>query len=185
MHDALVKPDSETSAIQHALNGGNTGTHPFDRAGVHDRRREMSDIHQTHAETLKQQARRLRTSLAETGQTISHAKALETVARQHGFRDWNTAAAHVPADQPAPARARATATNALRLVPGDRVVGQYLGQDFRGEVRSVNVISKDRLTRISVELDEAVDVVTFDSFSSWRKRVASQIGPDGISPQKR
>lgn len=137
----------------------------------------MSENLQTHADNLKQQARRLRSTLAGSGQAISHAQALEAVARQHGFRDWNTAAAHVPATPSKP--------NALRLMPGDRVEGEYLGQPFRGEVRSVNVISKDRLTRISVAFDEAVDVVSFESFSSWRKRVTSQIGPDGVSPQKR
>ncbi|WP_281017401.1 MULTISPECIES: glyoxalase superfamily protein [unclassified Minwuia] len=137
----------------------------------------MSEKLQTHADNLKQQARRLRTTLAGSGQAISHAQALEAVAKQHGFRDWNTAAAHVPTRAPRP--------NILRLMPGDRVTGEYLGQPFRGEVRSVNVISKDRLTRISVEFDEAVDVVSFESFSSWRKRVTSQIGPDGVSPQKR
>lgn len=139
----------------------------------------MSDLIQSHRDSLKQQARRLRTTLAESGQGISHAQALEAVARSHGFRDWNTAAAHVPVPAPAPR------PNTLRLMPGDRVEGEYLGQPFRGEVRSVNVVSKDRLTRISVSFDEAVDVVSFESFSSWRKRVTSQVGPDGVSPQRR
>ncbi len=143
----------------------------------------MSGIEQTDSISMKQQARRLRSALAETGQPISHAQALEAVARQHGFRDWNTASATMPAT--APPVAPDQASNALRLVPGDRVTGFFMGQPFRGEVRSVNILSRDRLTRISVELDEAVDVVTFDSFSSFRKRVACQIGPDGVSPQKR
>ncbi len=144
----------------------------------------MSGIQQTDTTTMKQQARRLRSVLAEAGQPISHAQALEAVAQQHGFRDWNTAAALTPASAPGPAVSPPPG-NALRLMPGDRVAGLYMGQPFRGEVRSVNILSKDRLTRISVELDEAVDVVSFDSFSAFRKRVACQIGPDGVSPQKR
>ncbi|MDF1720245.1 MAG: glyoxalase superfamily protein [Minwuia sp.] len=141
----------------------------------------MSGIQQTDTISMKQQAKRLRSVLAETGQSMSHAQALEAVARQHGFRDWNTAAATMPS---APA-AKAPAPNALRLMPGDRVQGLFMGQPFRGEVRAVNMLSRDRLARVSIEFDAAVDVVTFDSFSSFRKRVACQIGPDGISPQKR
>jgi hypothetical protein len=34
---------------------------------------------------------------------------------------------------------------------------------------------------VSLDLDEAVDVVTFDSFSSFRKRVNGVIGKDGVS----
>lgn len=141
----------------------------------------MSGIEQTDTISMKQQAKRLRSVLAETGQPISHAQALEAVARQHGFRDWNTAVATAPIAPATPAQE----SNVLRLMPGERVQGLYMGQPFRGEVRSVNILSRDRLNRISIEFDEAVDVVTFESFSAFRKRVACQIGPDGISPQKR
>lgn len=41
----------------------------------------------------KQAARALRRALADDGVTITHSRALELVARQLGFRDWNTAAA--------------------------------------------------------------------------------------------
>ena len=41
----------------------------------------------------KQQAKRLRTSLAERGVEVTHSEALELVAHQHGARDWNTLAA--------------------------------------------------------------------------------------------
>ena len=44
---------------------------------------------------LKEQARRLRAALGSEGQTLSHSKALELVAAQHGFRDWNTLHAHI------------------------------------------------------------------------------------------
>ena len=30
-------------------------------------------------------------SLADAGNAVSHGQALELVARQHGYRDWNTA----------------------------------------------------------------------------------------------
>ena len=41
----------------------------------------------------KQQAKRLRTSLAERGVEVTHSEALELVAHQYGARDWNTLAA--------------------------------------------------------------------------------------------
>src|SRR5918993_6137324 len=49
----------------------------------------------------KQQAKRLRASLAERGVEVSHSEALELVALQHGARDWNTlAAAHAEVAPP-------------------------------------------------------------------------------------
>jgi hypothetical protein len=48
----------------------------------------------------KQQAKRLRTSLAERGVEVTHSEALELVAQQHGARDWNTLAAQPAAEEP-------------------------------------------------------------------------------------
>ena len=49
----------------------------------------------------KQQAKRLRTSLAERGVEVTHSEALELVAHQYGARDWNTlAAAHAEVSPP-------------------------------------------------------------------------------------
>ena len=50
----------------------------------------------------KQQAKRLRTSLAERGVEVTHSEALELVAHQYGARDWNTLAAQPrgPAEAP-------------------------------------------------------------------------------------
>ena len=46
--------------------------------------------------TLKSEARALREVRAKAGTPIGHSAALEEVARQHGYRDWNTAAAAMP-----------------------------------------------------------------------------------------
>ena len=59
----------------------------------------------TKTQSAKRMARLLRASLAERDVPISHAEALELVARQHGARDWNTLSASfadppaVPADE--------------------------------------------------------------------------------------
>jgi catechol 2,3-dioxygenase-like lactoylglutathione lyase family enzyme len=44
----------------------------------------------------KQMAKGLRASLAAREQTLTHAAALETVAHQLGYKDWNTASAMLP-----------------------------------------------------------------------------------------
>lgn len=118
-------------------------------------------------EELKAQARRLRDSLRATGTGLSHAQALELVAHQHGARDWNTLVAR--------------AGNRLRLRVGDRVRGEYLGQAFTGEIRGLTVMGDGAQRRITLHFDEPVDVVKFDSFSSFRQRVSGEIGWDGRS----
>lgn len=50
----------------------------------------------------KQMAKALRQALAERGQEISHSDALELVARQFGFANWNMLSARIDAAQLAP-----------------------------------------------------------------------------------
>lgn len=119
---------------------------------------------------LKAQAKRLRTQLQDTGIRLSHGQSLDLLARQHGLRDWNTLCAR--------------AGNEMRLTLGDRVTGTYLGQRFAGVVKALSALEGDRLRRITLHFDAPVDVVTFDSFSSFRQRVTGLIGPDGVSPRR-
>ncbi|MHA6263006.1 glyoxalase superfamily protein [Arenibacterium sp. CAU 1754] len=124
-------------------------------------------------EAFKAQARRLRTQLAGTGTDISHSQALELVAQQQGARDWNTLRAL--ASRPG---------NNRPLAVGDRVTGHYLGQPFTGYVHGLSHGEHGDHSRITLHFDDPVDVVTFDSFSSFRQRVSATIGPDGRSPRK-
>ncbi len=119
---------------------------------------------------LKAQAKRLREKLRGTGVQLSHSESLELVATQHGVRDWNTL--------------HAMAGNKLLLRVGDRVRGRYLGQAFVGEVRALSTIADGSHRRITLHFDQPVDVVTFDSFSSFRQRVSGEIGWDGRSTRK-
>jgi hypothetical protein len=121
-------------------------------------------------DTLKAQAKRLRQALAEDGDFISHGEALELLAKQMGFRDWNTLHA-AAGNRPSP----------LQL--GAKVSGTYLGQKFSGEIIGVEALSAGRW-RVTIDFDEAVDVVTFDSFSAFRKRVTATVGGDGRSMEK-
>ncbi|UWQ18409.1 glyoxalase superfamily protein [Jannaschia sp. M317] len=115
----------------------------------------------------KGRARTLRTDLAAQGEEISHAAALERVARAEGFRDWNTMSASL--------------TDGWQV--GDRVRGQYLGRDFDATVLTAQVLPTG-WTRLTLDLDEAVDVVRFDSFSAMRKRITATIGPKGTTAEQ-
>ncbi|MBC9823930.1 glyoxalase superfamily protein [Terrabacter sp. MAHUQ-38] len=71
----------------------------------------------------KTMASRLRTGLAAQGTAIGHSQALEFVAAQLGYRDWNTCAA--AADSASP-----TTIPILRTFPGEeaeRFYVEYLG----------------------------------------------------------
>ncbi|MDO7930421.1 glyoxalase superfamily protein [Pseudomonas sp. KFB-139] len=54
-------------------------------------------------EQAKQMAKRLRASLAVGNQELSHSAALELVAQQLGYKDWNTASALLAQSTPQPA----------------------------------------------------------------------------------
>ncbi|SHL50145.1 glyoxalase superfamily protein [Roseibium suaedae] len=122
---------------------------------------------------LKAQAKRLRAALPSgSGQTPSHGQALDLIARQYGYRDWNTLFA-AKGNQPD-----------LTLSPGDRVSGTYLHQSFTGTLVSVSRIGAEGWFRLAIDFDTPVDVVAFDSFSAFRKRVNATIGPDGRTVEK-
>ncbi len=123
-------------------------------------------------EALKAQAKALRAQLQDTGTVINHAQSLELIARQWGFRNWNTLHARIgnhPPPQP--------------FALGDRVTGRYLNQPFEGEIIGIRMIHGDQY-QVTVSFEEPVDVVTFDSFSAFRQRVTAVVGRDGRSPKR-
>ncbi len=125
-------------------------------------------------QALKDQAKRLRTALNARGGTLSHGHALERLAKQYGFRDWNTL--------------HAALGNRPDFDPyalGSRVRGSYLGQPFEGRVIGVQaVLSRPDLHRLVLDFDEPVDVVRFESFSAFRKRVTCTVDASGCSPAR-
>ena len=124
-------------------------------------------------ESLKDQAKRLRSTLGEQGTTLSHSQSLELMAQQHGFRDWNTLRARAESNAPVD-----------RLRVGDLIAGTYLGQAFTGRILGLSAYGDDGHYHIRMHFDEAVDVVTFDSFSSFRQRVRGVVDRFGRSPRK-
>lgn len=125
------------------------------------------------ADALKAQAKRLRTRLAEQGTAVSHSAALELIAGQNGYRDWNTLSAAAGKSMPH----RSFALN-------ERVEGRYLGQPFTGRLVALQSLSGGRRFRLTIQFDEPVDVVSFDSFSALRRRVTAVVGEDGRTVEK-
>ena len=118
-------------------------------------------------DNLKEQAKRLRSALAAKGEKVGHSKALELVAQQHGYRDWNTLYA-----------ALGNGPQRLVLALGDAVMGSYLKQRFEGEIVSITALSKGR-REVTILFERPVDVVAFDSFSAYRQRVTAIIDDQG------
>ncbi|MEP4196643.1 MAG: glyoxalase superfamily protein [Aliishimia sp.] len=125
------------------------------------------DLSKSAVTALKTEAKSLREDRTWEGTPTSHAQALELVARKHGVRDWNTL--------------RAQAVRPVRLAPGTRVSGTYLGQSFAGHVQGVQLLAQGNRLRVILHFDDAVDVVQFESFSAFRQRVTAIVGQDGRS----
>ncbi len=117
----------------------------------------------------KEFAKSLRRSHAENQTPISHSKALELTAQKLGYADWNTAAARL--------------SNRPKFEPQieDMVEGTYLKQPFTGRIVSVRIMGGGSHYQISVHFDEAVDVVSFDSFSAYRQRISITLDSEGMS----
>ena len=126
---------------------------------------------QPSLDAVKAQAKALRQALDAGGTPVSHAEALELVARQHGARDWNTLHARL---------GRRNARPELAL--GARVTGRYLGQFYSGKITGLSGPAEHR--HVEIALDRPVDTVAFDSFSNWRHRIRGTIGEDGRSARK-
>lgn len=121
---------------------------------------------------LKDQARQLRQDLAAFGTAISHSQSLERIAHRHGYRNWNVLHAAL-GNRPR-----------RRLTLGMRLAGRYLGQPFEGEIIAIEQMGAAGHARITVRFDEPVDVVTFESFSAYRRRVTCIVDESGCTVEK-
>jgi len=122
---------------------------------------------------LKAQAKRLRHELDAGGTPVNHARALELMAHQYGYKDWNTLHAAIGNQPPPPP-----------VALGQRVGGRYLGQAFDGEVIAVRAMDDGNHYRITLAFEEPVDVVTFESFCAFRHRVSATIDRRGVTAEK-
>ena len=123
----------------------------------------------SNRDQAKAWARELRAELALAGTPISHAEALERVAHELGYRDWNTASARLSNEPEIP------------LMVGDQVAGRYLKKPFTGRVLAVSELAGGTAFDVTLEFDEPVDVVEFDSFSAFRRRINATVSSGGVS----
>ncbi|PWK76054.1 glyoxalase superfamily protein [Aminobacter sp. AP02] len=123
----------------------------------------------------KTNARRLRGALATEGISISHAKALELVARQEGARDWNTLAA-----RPSETKTE-SAISGVPFAVGETVSGTFNGNPAKGRVIGLEETIKPDLWRVTIAFNPPVDVSTSKLFSSERRRIQMVVGADGRS----
>ena len=124
-------------------------------------------------ENLKQQAKRLRAQMGVDAKPITHSQALELLAHQYGYKNWNVLHAACGNQPPGPP-----------VALGNRVSGRYLGQLFEGEVIAIASLGQKDMFRVTINFDQPVDVIKFDGWSSMRRRVSSQISRGGTSPQR-
>jgi hypothetical protein len=144
--------------------------------------RTMTSPLPTRAE-LKAQARRLRDSLTDTGQPLSHSQALEAIARQWGARDWNTLAAAAPDTPPATPPKTPPESPLARWQVGARVRGRYLGHAFSGRIKAASEASGG-YWHLTVVFDQAVDVVASRHFSNLRRQISCVLNGQGVSAGK-
>lgn len=91
------------------------------------RHRDSDELVELTSDDAKTAARTLRRTLAEIGVAITHSRALELVAAQLGFPDWNTASARLrPRAQPT----RAGSADLGRAVPVLRVQDEAHARAF-------------------------------------------------------
>lgn len=121
---------------------------------------------------LKAQAKRLRDTMATCGTALSHAAALEVVAKQHGFRDWNTAQAAAKRQHPTP-----------RWQIGQSVHGRYLGHAFTGRIKAARE-NAGGFWQLTLVFDDPVDVVASKWFSNFRRQVTVMLNAQGVTLER-
>ncbi len=133
----------------------------------------MTNINLPAVSVLKDQAKRLRTSLAAEGAVIGHSKSLEMLAKQYGYRDWNTLHA---------ASGNRPATFSFAL--GQHVEGLYLGKPFTGQVHAIRSVGADGWHRVTINFDGPVEVAGIEGMPVTRSRVSATLGPNGRTVEK-
>ncbi len=131
----------------------------------------MNTRHSPNVANLKAQARRYRASHLAQGRTLSHSRALELVARQQGFADWNTAVANCR-QHPVPEK----------LAAGKVVQGRYLSHPFEARIVAATQLP-DGQVHLTLDLDEGIDVSASSRFSAVRKRVSGTVDSTGRSAE--
>jgi len=122
-------------------------------------------------ETLKSQAKRLRSDMSAKNTPLTHAQALEAIAHQWGYKDWNTLSALATDHAP------------QKWQVGQSLSGRYLGHPFTGHVKSASSRANGFVALI-IRFDAPIDVVKSEGFSALRQQINCVVNSDGVSVQK-
>lgn len=117
------------------------------------------------ADDLKAQAKRLKEHFSAQNITLSHSEALEALAKQHGFKNWNVLSANLK-----PKLKIGNNTPNWPTLDG-KISGTYLGHTFTGTVLRINVTNMDHIRRYKIHFDAPVDVVKSKFFTNYRQRI--------------
>lgn len=120
------------------------------------------------AENLKAQAKRLKEHFSAQNITLSHSEALEALAKQHGFKNWNVLSAKLKHGKNTPDWPTLD----------DKISGTYLGHSFTAKVLRINVTNLPHLRRYKIHLDEPIDVVKSELFNNFRQRINCFLNED-------
>ena len=115
---------------------------------------------------LKMMAKGLRSQ-----REIGHSNSLEILAKQLGFRNWNTLSAKAASNKP-------------QWALGARVSGAYLGQAFEGKLVAVRAYGDERHHAITVQFDKPVEVAELGPYTATRIRVSAVIDDEGKTFEK-
>ena len=124
----------------------------------------------SHIYTRVQAKARARQIKAEGPATVSLAAALEKVAQEMGFRDWNTLSA------------KADDTPRSRWQIGQTVEGCYLGHAFTGRIKAARQ-AHGGFWHLTIVFDAPVDVVASEKFSNYRSQVNCVLNSQGVTVQ--
>ena len=120
----------------------------------------------------KAYARSLRRDMAEHGERITHARALEITAHRLGFVSWNVLAARLGP--------RKTFSPQL----GDKVRGLYLKMPFFGTIIAISEQAGGARYAATINFDAPVNVSRFSSFNVMRRRVNVNLDGRGMTKQR-
>jgi hypothetical protein len=123
----------------------------------------MMHIQHLSIDELKTQAKALRQSMAQDGHVMSHSKSLEILAKQLGYRNWNTLSA---------------------LAGNHKAFAYAFGQPFEGEVIGLRKVPNKHRFGVTIKFDVPVDVVKFEGMSNFRSRINIVVNENGISDDK-
>lgn len=128
----------------------------------------------THSiQNAKARAKRLRKYMDTKGQSISHSFALEAIAAEEGYRDWNTLAAC--------ADTVLTRSTGFPLQVGESVSGLYHETAFEGVLIGLEQTINKHVWRVKIQFKAPVSPTSLQNIGMTRRRITGSVNTAGVS----